>query len=165
MPRSRWIAPVLLAVLATLLPAGAATCSGVDPMPEGGGHDHADPAQHDFACEVTLVAARDLAKEIPQPTQFGEIDVAGNLLVMATPFPRAGVVVFDVSDPRNPVFRSWFRSTECELETDYDCGADVKLHPTKRLAFLALQRTTRSRRAPNKRIPAGIAVLDLTDPT
>jgi hypothetical protein len=174
MRRSRWIASATAAlVVAGMFPAGArqtpapAVCAppaAADPMPEGSGHDHSDPAQHQFACGVELVAYRGLTKEIPEPMQFGEVDVAHGIAVMATSFPEAGFVVFDVSNPRNPVFRSRFRSTRCELETDVDCGADVKLHPTKPLAFLALQRSLPSKRRPADRIPTGIAVVDLTDP-
>lgn len=133
-------------------------------MPEDASHNHADPGQHRFACELRAAATLDLREQIPEPVLFGEIDVAGTIAVMAIAFPESGFVVFDITDPARPVYRSRFRSEPCETETDLDCGADVKLSPDGKTAFLAIQRASSSRLAESRRTKPGIAVVDISDP-
>lgn len=134
-----------------------------DPMPEESDHDHADPAQHAFECRLAAVSSLDLSELVPQPILFGEIDVAGDLAVVALTFADSGFVTLDVSDPAAPTPLARFRGPACETKTDLDCGADVKLSPDGRFAFLALQRSRRgdARRA---RELAGIITVDVSDP-
>src|SRR5688572_17747027 len=73
-----------------------------DPMPAGADHRHADRPAHAFSCGLEAVATLDLLDVVPEPMDFGEIDVAGDRVVVATAYPRAGFVVIDVRDPARP---------------------------------------------------------------
>lgn len=170
---------LVLSVLATaalaVLPARAAPCAppnAPDPMVEGTGHDHANPTQHNFACGLRQVAFDQLDGLVPEPQMFGEIDVAGNIAVMATAFPDAGFIVFDVSDPARPVALSRYFGPNCEaVAYDIDCGADLKLSRDGRTAFLAIQNTSRVPGVPRNpqslaSVPEpGIIAVDISDPT
>lgn len=164
---------LLAFVLFPIRPAGAlAACAppaAPDPMPEADGHDHLDPSQHRFACGLLQVAFTDLEDLVPEPVNFGELDVAGGIVVMAIAYPDAGFVVFDASDPVNPIALARFRGPRCEtVVIDVDCGADVKLTPDGRTAFLA----TQTPRVPPGEPPGtttlpevpGIMTVDLSSP-
>jgi hypothetical protein len=140
-------------------------------MPEGAGHDHASNAHHGFACGLAVAAFRELKDLVPEPTMFGEVDIAGDIAVMATSFPEAGFVVFDISDPVNPVAESRFHGPNCEqVVYDIDCGTDVKLSPDGTAAFLSTQYLTRVPGAPQNPESLlappepGILAVDLSDP-
>ncbi|HVL89759.1 MAG TPA: hypothetical protein VM841_05940 [Actinomycetota bacterium] len=163
----------LLAVLAAALagtavpgvtrePAPCAPPAAADPMPEGGSHDHADPAHHRFQCGLRAVASLDLRDTVPDAQMFGELDIAGEILVMATTFPDAGFVLFDISDPLSPAVLSRFRGPACETKTDVDCGADVKITPDARYVFIGIQRTGGGGEA--GRLQPGIMTVDVSDP-
>lgn len=132
-----------------------------DPMPQGAGHDHTDPTQHRFECELHAAATLDLKDTVPEPELFGEIDLAGDIAVMATTFPQAGFVVLDVSDPAAPVVLSRFRGGACNPKVDIDCGADVKVTPDARYAFLAVQGSAET---PKGIATPGIVTVDIADP-
>lgn len=144
-------------------PAQPRECSQpeADPMPQGAGHDHADPTQHRFECGLRAAATLDLKNAVPEPELFGEIDVAGDIGVMATTFPQAGFVVLDLSDPAAPVVLSRFRGGACNPRVDIDCGADVKLTPDARYAFLAVQGSADT---PDGIATPGIVTVDIADP-
>lgn len=165
---------VLLSVLGvgSALSAARPPCAppaAPDPMPEGDDHDHANPAHHRLECGLESVAFRGLEGLVPEPTQFGEVDVAGGIAVMALAYPEAGFIVFDVSDPQNPRALARFRGPRCEeVVIDVDCGADVKLRPDGRTAFLAIQKPgVPEGEPPGTRIlpeTPGIMAVDLSDP-
>lgn len=141
----RLVALVAALAVVALAPARAGTTCVADPLIEGEGHDHAAVSQHQLACGIDLVAYDGLGDLVPEPAMFGEIDVAGDVAVMAIAYPEAGFIVFDVSDPANPVALSRYHGPNCEQAVmDSDCGADVKLHPSGTVAFLAVQNVTRA---------------------
>lgn len=152
-----------LAAPAAREPAPCAPPAAADPMPEGGAHDHADPAMHRFQCGLRAVATLDLTTAVPEPQMFGEMDIAGDIMVMATTFPDAGFLVFDVSDPTKPAMLSRFRGPACERETDLDCGADIKITPDARTVFLAIQRSGGGG-TESTRLQPGIMTVDIADP-
>lgn len=167
--RTRFSLALTLCAAALIIPTGPAPaqtsdCSAPasdDPLPDGDGHDHADPTQHRFECALRAVATLDLKDAVPEPELFGEIDLAGDIAVMATTFPEAGFVVLDVSDPATPVVLSRFRGEKCNIKIDIDCGADVKLTPDARYAFLAVQGNAQS---PKGVATPGIMTVDISDP-
>ncbi|MGH2831038.1 MAG: LVIVD repeat-containing protein [Actinomycetota bacterium] len=161
-----WLAVVPLSIAPAQAEPGApcAPPAVPDPMPEGQSHDHTDAAQHGFACRVRTLASLDLRGAIPEPMLFGEIDAAGTTVAMATAFPQAGFVLLDVSDPARPALLSRYRDARCETRSDLDCGADVKLTPDGRFAFLALQRAARGDPDESKRLQPGIVTVDVSDP-
>src|SRR5258706_5647609 len=126
------------AVLAWLLSLGigspAAAASGpcsdaaTQAMPEGTGHDHLDASQHNMGCGLRVLSFLSLQELVPEPVDFGELDVAGHFAAEAISYPRAGFVLVNVADPVSPRALSRFNGPECErVVMDYDCGADVKL--------------------------------------
>ncbi|HEX9696069.1 MAG TPA: hypothetical protein VGB64_07135 [Actinomycetota bacterium] len=154
---------LLAAPAAEPAPAPCAPPAAADPMPEGLGHDHDDPTQHRFECRLRAAATLDLRDAVPEPQMFGELDIAGDIVVMATTFPDAGFVVFDISDPLAPQLLSRFRGPHCETASDLDCGADVKVTPDARYAFLAVQRSGRGGDE-STRLQPGIVTVDIADP-
>lgn len=148
---------------AGLEPAPCAPPAATDPMPEGGSHDHADPAQHRFQCGLRAIATLDLRDAVPEPQMFGEMDIAGDIAVMATTFPDAGFIIFDISDLHAPRVLSRFKGPHCETITDLDCGADVKITPDARYAYLAIQRSGGGG-AESRRVQPGIVIVDISDP-
>ena len=114
-------------------------------MPEGTGHDHFDIAQHQFACRMRTVAFDSLRDELGARNDIvlGEMDVKQDLAVVAVAYPEAGFLLFDVSDPAEPKFLSWYRGSECEgALADVDCGAFVDLSRNGRTVFLSVQNLT-----------------------
>ena len=111
-------------------------------MPAGEGHDHLDPLQHRFACRMVQVAFDSLQVELAERPNvtLGEMDVKGDLAVVAVAYPESGFVLFDVSNPAQPGFLSWYRSAQCEgVAVDVDCGAFVDLSPDGQYVFISKQ--------------------------
>ena len=111
-------------------------------MPAGEGHDHLDPLQHQFACGMVQVAFDSLEVELAErpDVTLGEMDVKGDLAVVAVAYPESGFLLFDVSDPAQPGFLSWYRSAQCEgVAVDVDCGAFVDLSPDGQYVFISKQ--------------------------
>jgi hypothetical protein len=126
------------------LPAGEGPCTGAAraAMPEGDGHDHAEVGQHAFQCRVEEVAFDSLRDELGarQDVILGEMDVKADLAAVGVAYPESGFLLFDVSDPSQPKFLSWYRGSECEgALIDVDCGAFVDLSADGTAAFLSVQ--------------------------
>ena len=140
-------------------------------MPAHKGHDHTAIDQHRFQCEMETVAFEamtDQFKERPD-IAFGEMDVKGDLAVIATAYPESGFVLFDVSDSANPKFLSWYRGDECEgLAIDVDCGAFVDLSPDGKRVYISVQQISVVPGGAPPQRPAltaypGVDVVDISD--
>jgi hypothetical protein len=122
--------------------AGPCTEAARQSMPAGEGHDHLDPLQHQFACGMVQVAFDSLQVELAErpDVTLGEMDVKGDLAVVAVAYPESGFLLFDVSNPAQPGFLSWYRSAQCEgVAVDVDCGAFVDLSPDGQYVFISKQ--------------------------
>jgi len=144
----RGFAPVLaaaaLAVAAAPAHAAEGPCSepGKAAFPAGDGHDHGALEQHRFSCQMEQTAHHALAEELADrpDVMLGEMDVEAGVLAIAVAYPESGFLIYDVSDPTQPVFKSWYRGSECEgAIIDVDCGAYVDLSPDGKTAFLSVQ--------------------------
>ena len=121
---------------------GPCTEAASQSMPAGEGHDHLDPTQHQFACRMVQVAFDSLEVELAARPEvvLGEMDVKGDLAVVGVAYPESGFVLFDVSNPAQPEFLSWYRSAQCEgVAIDVDCGAFVDLSPDGQFVFISKQ--------------------------
>ena len=122
--------------------AGPCTEAASRSMPAGDGHDHLKPEQHAFSCRLEQVAFDSLKVELAERPDvvLGEMDVKGDLAVVAVAYPESGFLLFDVSNPAQPGFLSWYRSAQCEqLAVDVDCGAFVDLSPDLQQVFISQQ--------------------------
>lgn len=135
-----------LASAALAAPAGAqsgpCTEASKDAFRDGGGHVHSDPAQHRFSCRMRQVFYDSLADELAARPDIvlGEMDVKADLAVIGVTYPEAGFLLYDVSNPASPVFRSWFRSDECDqFLFDVNCGSFVDLSADGKTVFLSIQ--------------------------
>lgn len=154
-------------------PLGPCTKAAAQSMPDDPGHDHLDISQHEFSCGFEEVFFDGLADELAaQPdVMLGEIDIESDLLAIGVAFPESGVLFYDVSDPANPEFLSWYRGSQCEaLYVDIDCGAYVDLSEDGQVAFLSVQSLTvapSSAADPGVRPLSGpgVEVIDVSDPT
>lgn len=94
-------------------------------------HDHLDPTLHEAALNLDLLAYSTLDIDASEPRTFGELDVVGDLAVVAVLQPVGGFVTVDVSDPANPKQLAYH-------EAGLAYAADVKLSPDGKHAFLAV---------------------------
>ena len=123
-------------------PEGPCTEYAKRTMPANEGHDHTDINQHRFRCDMETVAFEAMAEQFSARPDviFGEVDVKGDLAVVAIAYPESGFVLFDVSNPAKPKFLSWYRGDECEgLAIDVDCGAFVDLSPDGNRVYISIQ--------------------------
>jgi len=142
-------------------------------MPAGKEHDHEDINQHQFRCNLRETAFNSLTEVLGDRPDIalGEMDVKGDLAVVATAYPESGFLLFDVKDSANPKFLSWHRGDECEgTFADVDCGAFVDLSPDGQRVYISVQQiTVVGGQAPKLGVlPAaypGIDVVDISDPT
>lgn len=121
---------------------GPCTQAARESMPAGEGHDHLKPLEHQFSCRMQQVAWDSLAVELAERPDvvLGEMDVKGDLAVVGVAYPESGFLLFDVSNPAQPGFLSWYRSAQCEgLAIDVDCGAFVDLSPDRQQVFISKQ--------------------------
>jgi hypothetical protein len=121
---------------------GPCTAAAARSMPVGSGHDHLNIDLHRFACRVALAFFDPLTDELSKNPDLilGEMDIESDIMAVAVAFPESGVLFYDVSNPAQPVFKSWFRFSECEeAVVDVDCGAYVDLSEDGKVAFLSLQ--------------------------
>ena len=124
---------------------GPCTTEAAASVPEGAGHDHADVTQHRFECRMRQVFFDGLGDELgaQRDVVLGEMDVKNGLAAVVVTFPESGVLFFDVADPAQPKFLSWYRGAKCEAEvTDVNCGAFVDLSNDGIVAFLSSQALT-----------------------
>ncbi|MDQ3740920.1 MAG: hypothetical protein M3389_08260, partial [Actinomycetota bacterium] len=124
-------------------PNGPCTEEARQGMPEGEDHDHQDVTQHrNLRCRIEQVAFLPLTKELEArpDVALGEMDVKKDVAAVSVIFPEGGLLLFDVSDPAKPKFKSWYRSTQCEgVAFANNCGAFVDLSPDGKTAFIAQQ--------------------------
>jgi hypothetical protein len=158
-------------------PAGPCTEAAKGAMPEGEGHNHADVTQHrGLRCRIEQAAFLPLKKELAARPDvvLGEMDVKSDIAAVSVIFPEGGILFFDVKDPANPKFLSWYRSTQCEgVAFANNCGAFVDLSGDGKTAFIAQQSisfvpgvnpdTVDPETAPTT--SPGIEVVDASDPT
>jgi hypothetical protein len=149
---------------------GPCTDEAARSMPANEGHDHTDISQHRFKCRMEQVAFRSLVEETrarPDIT-FGEMDVKGDLAVVAVAYPETGFFLFDVSNSADPKFLSWYRGEACEAASDVDCGAFVDLSPDGKRVYISVQSTTIVAQPQLGTLPAsypGVEVVDISDRT
>jgi hypothetical protein len=153
-------------------PFGPCSDATIDAMPVGGGHDHKNINQHRFRCRMQQVAFLSLTEQLRgQPDAvLGEMDVKADIAAVAVAYPESGALFFDVSDPANPKFLSWYRGSECEqVIIDIDCGAFIDLSNDGKQAFLSVQSLSVVPGAPTD--PAtrpvsepGVEVIDIANP-
>jgi hypothetical protein len=127
-------------------PSGPCTDAARKGMPEGEEHDHQDVTQHrDLRCRIQQVAFLPLREELAARPDvvLGEMDVKQDVAAVAVIWPEGGLLLFDVSDPAKPKFKSWYRSTQCEgAAIANNCGAFVDLSADGKTAFIAQQSLT-----------------------
>lgn len=128
-------------------------------------HDHLDPTLHEAAWNLDLVAHLPLNDGLGHTLSFGELDVVGDLAVVAVLQPIGGLVTIDVSDPSAPTVLGYHWAGA-------SYAGDVKLSPDGRFAFLALnggyawdEVERDPKLAPTYATSAGVQVVDLSDPT
>jgi hypothetical protein len=127
-------------------PEGPCTDAAREGMPEGEGHDHQDVTHHrNLRCRIEQVAFLPLKEELAARPDvvLGEMDVKQDVAAVAVIWPEGGLLIFDVSDPAKPKFKSWYRSTQCEgAAIANNCGAFVDLSADGKTAFIAQQSLT-----------------------
>ena len=179
----RAFAPLITLIAAALvLPAaaGAQTTSPKGPctdearraMPEGGAHRHARLSDHAFQCSMRQVAFDSLRDELAERNDviLGEMDVEAGLAAVGVAYPESGFLLFDVSDPAEPRFLSWYRGSECEgAAIDVDCGAYVDLSDDGTVAFVSVQDISVvpggvPELGPEPASTPGVFVVDISDP-
>lgn len=141
-------------------------------MPDGPGHDHHNLAEHNFSCGFKQSAFLPLTDELAArpDVMVGESDVKADIAVAAVAYPEAGILTFDVKDPSQPKFQSWYRGGECDvLVLDTDCGAYVSLSDDGKMAFLSIQALSPLGSGGYHGSPPttqpGVQVISLDDPT
>jgi hypothetical protein len=123
-------------------PEGPCTDQARQAMPDDEAHDHDDVTQHRLKCRMEQAAFDSLSGELgARPdVMLGEMDVEADLAAVGVAYPESGFLLFDVSDPSQPKFLSWYRGSECEgALIDVDCGAYVDLSEDGTAAFLSVQ--------------------------
>ena len=158
-------------------PAGPCTEAAKGAMPDGEGHDHADVTQHrGLRCRIEQAAFLPLKKELEARPDvvLGEMDVKADIAAVSVIWPEGGILFFDVKDPAQPKFLSWYRSTQCEgAAVANNCGAFVDLSGDGKTAFIAQQSISfvpgvdpdAADPGPAPTTPPGIEVVDASDPT
>ena len=158
-------------------PAGPCTEAAKAGMPDGEGHDHQNVEQHrGLRCAVEQVAFLPLKEELAARPDvvLGEMDVKADIAAVSVIWPEGGILFFDVADPANPRFLSWYRSSQCEgAAIANNCGAFVDLSADGKTAFIAQQSLTAVPGAdpdtldvgPAPATTPGIEVVDASDPT
>jgi hypothetical protein len=138
--------------------------------PEHG--DHLDITRHNFSCRMNKVffdPLTEVLKDRPDMV-LGEMDVKGNLMVIATAYPESGFLLYDISNPAQPKLLSHYRGEECEnVVNDTDCGAYVDLSPDLKRVYISVQQIygATSFNPSSRPIAAypGVEVVDISMPT
>jgi hypothetical protein len=150
---------------------GPCTEAAADSMPVDEGHDHLATDQHAFGCRVVQSAFLSLKEQLkarPDVT-LGEMDIKRDIAAVAVAYPEAGFLLFDVADPAQPKFLSWYRGDECEgLLIDVDCGAFVDVSPDGKRVYISVQQISVVPGALPSPRPAAVAypgvdVVDISD--
>ncbi|MDP9383858.1 MAG: hypothetical protein M3P50_01245, partial [Actinomycetota bacterium] len=154
---------------------GPCTAAAAEGMPEGDGHNHQDIEQHrNLRCGMEQAAFLPLKEELKDRPDvvLGEMDVKADIAAVSVIYPEGGVLFFDVSDPANPKFLSWYRDANCEsVAFANNCGAFVDLSADGKTAIIGVQNLSF---APNPfeidtegrpTAQPGVQVVDISDPT
>jgi hypothetical protein len=151
---------------------GPCTATTRAAMPAAPGHDHLDITKHDFACRMSKVFFDPLTEVLKDRPDIvlGEMDVKGNLMVVATAYPESGFLLYDISNPASPKFLSHYRGEECEnVVNDTDCGAYVDLSPDLKRVYISVQQIygATSFNPSSRPLAAypGVEVVDISIPT
>ena len=151
-------------------PCTTLTRAAMPASPEHG--DHLDIHKHDFSCRMPKVffdPLTEVLKDRPDMV-LGEMDVKGNLMVIATAYPESGFLLYDISNPASPKLLSHYRGEECEnVVNDTDCGAYVDLSPDLKRVYISVQQiygatTFNPSSRPLAAYP-GVEVVDISMPT
>ena len=121
---------------------GPCTDEAARSMPADEGHDHLDVKQHRFKCRMEQVAFDSLQETFKGRPDLvlGEMDVKGNLAVVAIAYPQSGFLLYDIADAARPKLLSFYEGDECEgLIVDVDCGAFVDLSPDLKRVYISVQ--------------------------
>ncbi|HET6403079.1 MAG TPA: hypothetical protein VFH78_00405 [Candidatus Thermoplasmatota archaeon] len=127
-------------------------------------HDHLDPLQHAAALGLAQLAHDPLDLDGTGPRTFGEIDIVGDIAVVAVLQPTGGFVSVDISDPAAPKPLAFYQAGATY-------AGDVKLSPDGRYAFVGANGLYAQDRilenpllAPTASRSAGVHVVDMSDP-
>lgn len=93
-------------------------------------HDHMDPGLHEGARNMSLAAYLPVC-DPASPCSFGEIDVMGDIALVAITEPDGGFALVDIAEPRAPKVLS-------VTKLGRTVATDVKLAPDGRTAFIAV---------------------------
>jgi hypothetical protein len=156
----------LLAVLALVM-AGCSSPPDIvtekttcvdNPLPNDEAHDHGDPAQHQYACNATLIAHASLrefgwSEEVPVGAHA--LAIHEHLLAVAVNSGEGGTGqqgfhLFDVSDPADPIHRSFWNAG-----VPVNGDRTIAFSPDGKTVFLGFESDPRP----------GVAAVDVTDPT
>jgi hypothetical protein len=151
---------------------GPCTATAKIAMPAEPGHDWLDITKHDFTCRMGKVwfdPLTEVLKDRPD-TVLGEMDVKGNLMVVATAYPESGFLLYDISNPASPKLLSHYRGEECEnVVNDTDCGAYVELSPDLKRVYISVQQIYGATQPSLSSRPLaaypGVEVVDISMPT
>ncbi|HVL96361.1 MAG TPA: hypothetical protein VM266_10920 [Solirubrobacteraceae bacterium] len=151
-------------------PCTEAAARAMPASPEHG--DHLDVTRHNFACRMSKVFFDPLTDvlSVRPDIVLGEMDVKGNLMVIAAAFPESGFLLYDISNPAQPKLLSHYRGEECEdVYTDVDCGAYVDLSPSGKRVYISVQaiapvHSPNPSMRPVNAYP-GVEVVDISNPT
>ena len=94
--------PAMRNVPAPATPEGPCTTLTRAAMPASPEHgDHLDIHKHDFSCRMPKVFFDPLTEVLKDRPDIvlGEMDVKGNLMVIATAYPESGFLLYDISNP------------------------------------------------------------------
>ena len=153
---------------------GPCTAAAAQGMPEGEGHNHQDIEQHrNLSCRLKQVAFNPLKEEPKDRSDvvLGEMDVKADIAAVSVIYPEGGILFFDVKDPANPKFLSWYRDANCEsVRFANNCGAFVDLSADGKTAIIGVQNISF---APNPfeidtegkpTAQPGVQIVDISDP-
>jgi len=154
---------------------GPCTAAAAQGMPEGEGHDHQNIEQHrNLSCRMKQTAFLPLVEELKDRPNvvLGEMDVKADIAAVSVIYPEGGILFFDVKDPANPKFLSWYRDANCEsVRFANNCGAFVDLSADGKTAINSVQNISF---APNPFLidtegtptaQPGVQIVDISDPT
>ena len=152
---------------------GPCTAAAAQGMPEGEGHDHQNIEQHrGLSCGMKQSAFLPLVEELKDRPDvvLGEMDVKADIAAVSVIYPEGGILFFDVSDPANPKFLSWYRDTNCEsVALANNCGAFVDLSADAKTAIIGVQNLTLvpfpdPDMTGTPTAKPGVQIVDLSDP-
>lgn len=164
-----------LALALVLVLAGCVVPDATTPSPSGTlvdpeasflalDHDHGDPALHSAAAGLALTAHPDLD---PGAGYFGELDIMGDMLALATEQPQGAVLLLDISNPDAPKQVGRIALDDA-IVTDVKIAPDAKTLFVSTSSWLTLGAHARFARDPSA-LPTfaralGLIAFDVADP-